>query len=91
MTPLDATAETSKWVFLALLTLVPAAAGFLTTRMISVWGWLVFGICAVPLILFLVFGETMRQATNSAGIGAYWHFVPIACLVLGRMAGSYLR
>ena len=91
MTPLDGYVETSKWVFLALLTAAPFVVGYLTTKMGVMLGWVVFGVCAVPLALFLIFGEAMRQSTNSSGFGAYWHFVPIGCLVLGRAVGSYFR
>ena len=87
----DRLADALKWVFLAPILLVPVGVGYATGRSQGTGSWIIFGLAALALALFAWWGEGMRQATLSKGIDAYWHFVPILLLMVGRIAGTYAR
>jgi FtsH-binding integral membrane protein len=82
-------AEALKWVGLAVFLLVPFAVGFATGRAQGTGSWILFGLCAAPLLFFAWIAEGMRQSTSSTGLDAYWGFLPILCLIAGRVAGHY--
>ena len=86
---MNAFVEAMKWLFLAAILLVPFAIGVATGRAQGTGSWIVFGLCAAPLLFFAWIAEGMRQSTNSTGLDAYWGCLPILCLVAGRVAGHY--
>jgi hypothetical protein len=85
---MNAFVDAMKWVFLSLVLLVPFGVGFVTTKF-ATGGWIAFGLCAMALTLFAFLGEGARQSTHSTGLDAHWAWLPILCLIAGRLVGTY--